>query len=41
MTLSHKIPMIVKPKLYFEWENNKYSELGGYLLNGKLYTENM
>ena len=37
--LPHRIPMIVKPKLY-QWnsQEGKYSELGGYLLNGKMYS---
>ena len=35
----HRIPMIVKPKLY-EWNSKegKYSKLGGYLLNGEMYS---
>ena len=40
--LPQRIPMIVKPKLY-EWnsQESKYSQLGGYLLNGEMYTNNI
>jgi len=39
MILPHKIPMVVKPKLYkWNWEEATYSQLGGYLLNGEMYS---
>lgn len=39
MILPQKLPMIVKPKLY-KWnsQEGKYSQLGGYLLNGDMYS---
>jgi DNA-directed RNA polymerase len=39
LILPHRIPMIVKPKLY-KWnrKEGKYSQLGGYLLNGEMYS---
>jgi len=39
MILPHRLPMIVKPKLY-KWnsQEGKYSQLGGYLLNDEMYS---
>jgi DNA-directed RNA polymerase len=38
LTLPHRIPMIVKPRKY-NWNSKEgtYSQLGGYLLNGEKY----
>jgi hypothetical protein len=38
MTVPYKIPMIVPPRSY-KWVNNNYTQLGGYLLNDKEYTD--
>jgi DNA-directed RNA polymerase len=38
LSLPHRIPMIVPGKNY-KYKDNKYLELGGYLLNGSEYTD--